>query len=510
MKVVSGRPWESLKAGQCRLARCLCIAVVIAGCLPAVRAAAAGMPAPLLWQSPQLVDARASSNVAGLDAAGCYEAGLCVTAGGPDVVVSSDPVGGAQSWRRANIDGALMGTPSAVACPARSLCVGVRGNQVVASSHPTGGASAWTRSTIDASGLSSVSCSTGSFCVAVAEEGTVAISTSPTDGPDAWRTFQVATTKPEGCGKYGVNLDCLATLTGVSCPSVSLCVAVDSADGAVGDVITSTDPGGRTGEWKAATLDHSIGLTSVSCPTASLCVAIAGDGGLFTSTDPTGGASAWRRTTFRWPRNDSESVPQVSCGSPSLCVVTGGDHVFMSSDPTGGASAWSSMAVDPTVSGVFPHSPSALLAVSCTPAHLCLASDSTGHIVVGIAAAPIVASVAKQLTPPPRAARAWLLTTGAYRLSFRASRTGQFSVSWQTTVKGERIVVAEGRGVVFRSHPASVTIRLTAAGRRELEARARVSITATGRFTPTGWSTAIATRTFTLGVSETARRHVPK
>jgi hypothetical protein len=67
------------------------------------------------------------------------------------------------------------------------------------------------------------------------------------------------------------------SLNGVSCPTVSFCVAVDG----VGNVLTSTQPTGGAAAWSAVNVDTSSGLTAVSCASPSLCVAVdnAGDVG---------------------------------------------------------------------------------------------------------------------------------------------------------------------------------------------------------------------------------------
>jgi hypothetical protein len=79
-------------------------------------------------------------------------------------------------------------------------------------------------------------------------------------------------------------------VTGMSCPSVSLCVATDS----VGNVLTTTDPAGGPQAWTIAGLAAS-GLAGISCPTENLCVAVGGSN-IYTSTDPTGGSAAWSVT----------------------------------------------------------------------------------------------------------------------------------------------------------------------------------------------------------------------
>ena len=54
----------------------------------------------------------------------------------------------------------------------------------------------------------------------------------------------------------------------LSCPSVSLCVAVD----AVGNILTSTQPTGDSSAWTATALDRPR-ITSIACPSTRLCLA---------------------------------------------------------------------------------------------------------------------------------------------------------------------------------------------------------------------------------------------
>ncbi len=86
---------------------------------------------------------------------------------------------------------------------------------------------------------------------------------------------------------------------GVSCPSSSLCVAVDRD----GNVATSTDPGAAAAtSWAVKDVDVNNELTSVSCPSSSFCAAVDYGGDVLTSTDPTG--------ALRLPGGSS------TCGAP--------------------------------------------------------------------------------------------------------------------------------------------------------------------------------------------------
>ncbi|MGA2321332.1 MAG: hypothetical protein ABSG95_11430 [Solirubrobacteraceae bacterium] len=116
-----------------------------------------------------------------------------------------------------------------------------------------------------------------------------------------------------------------STVTALACPSVKLCVAVDSA----GRVLTSSDPT-RDRPWSVADVDPRVvtqpglqaspgtpvgpgspslsgtpavpptvvdaSLTAVSCPSRKFCTAVDDFGTIAYSTYPTGGARAWKLT----------------------------------------------------------------------------------------------------------------------------------------------------------------------------------------------------------------------
>lgn len=213
--------------------------------------------------------------------------------------------------------------------------------------------------------ITGVSCPSTGLCVAVDSVGDVLISTDPTGGTRAWtKTY-------EGENSTGVE-----SFTGVSCPSTKLCIAVDSE----GDVVTSTDPAGGGSTWtKTEVVPHnaegeSDRLEAVSCPSESLCVVTDDRGDVVTSTDPTGGVSAWTRTKVTTPNElgGGNALGGVSCPSVQLCVATASEgNIVSSADPTGGAGAWSETDVDGTNS---------LSDVSCVSESLCVASDNSGDI----------------------------------------------------------------------------------------------------------------------------------
>ena len=93
------------------------------------------------------------------------------------------------------------------------------------------------------------------------------------------------------------NVDGSHYLHAASCPSASMCVAVDGprdAMDAAGDVVTSTNPSGGAAAWTVAHVDTgSNNIFGISCPSVSLCVAVDSAGNVLASANPTGGAVEW-------------------------------------------------------------------------------------------------------------------------------------------------------------------------------------------------------------------------
>ena len=119
-------------------------------------------------------------------------------------------------------------------------------------------------------------------------------SSNPTGGAAAWKVTHVY--GRAGCAPTATQAPC--SLNGMSCPSTDLCVAVESDGG----VVTSSNPTGGAVAWKVTHLFDASALGSnllraVSCPSSNLCVAIEIPGSVLTSSKPTGGGAAWTR----WP-----------------------------------------------------------------------------------------------------------------------------------------------------------------------------------------------------------------
>lgn len=270
---------------------------------------------------------------------------------------------------------------SGVSCPTESLCVAVGGRQgtLAFSQKPTGGAESWRWTRLEypvgpgetctagdpdceapSGALQAVSCASEGLCALVTYDGWIFVSTNPAAGSGAWTGSNV-----NGKGQQGAT-----HLISISCPSPSFCAAVSGGSYSpnAGKVLTSTDP--TAGDWQVADLGAQLDLRSISCGTPSFCIAAGRGGRLFTSTDPGGGASAWRPAPNPGGAGDLEGA---SCVSTVLCAVgnmTG--NILTSTDPADAAAAtWNATKAGGSVQ---------ITGVSCPDAGHCLAVDDNGDV----------------------------------------------------------------------------------------------------------------------------------
>ena len=350
----------------------LVIGGAVAGASFALRPSAAEKPAPAThfgrWKAFDLPPRGDSP-----DAISCPDPNTCVAVDyDGDVFFSTNPEGGENAWTVSPVDPSTMvyqnpnQTMTGVSCADPSLCVAVdESGNVVTSTNPGGGASAWILSGIDgAVSLTGVSCPDEHLCVAVGgvipaadpssgNYGVVLTSTDPADGPGTWKVASVN----------------VYSLTAVSCPSPSLCVALDSN----GQIVTSTDPTGGPSAWTSFGVDQgSADFSAISCPSAFLCVAVDDLGNVATSTDPTGGSGAWTLTNLSPDITGLPNFDSVSCATDTFCVIGSfSNSVYVTTDPTGGSGAWTSMRVIPVGTA-------AMFGLSCPNKGFCVGVDGSG------------------------------------------------------------------------------------------------------------------------------------
>jgi hypothetical protein len=226
----------------------------------------------------------ATTGVSFLDSVSCVSESFCVAIGGPGGGAAYAVTYNGSTWSKpSEIDSESENALHSVSCGATTLCVAVGnfGDEV------TYNGSAWSKpAQIGLVGyIQSVVCHSESFCMA----------TSP--GGEAVK-YDGSTWSIIG----HLSLD--AVNGGVSCPTESFCMSI-------GDYATTYDGSA----WNAA-VPVGGGLSSVSCPSASLCTAVDYHGRAITYN-----GSSWSTPT----EIDSEGgLASVSCPITSFCMAGGG------------------------------------------------------------------------------------------------------------------------------------------------------------------------------------------
>jgi photosystem II stability/assembly factor-like uncharacterized protein len=273
----------------------------------------------------------------------CPSATICLAVGeatsakrdGPGVVYRT--TNGGTNWFAEPVPSGVLGL-FGVSCPSVSNCVAVGGGtngafkptpaQVIVT---TSGGTSWTAEPIpaDVMGLTAVSCSSLSDCVAVGDNpqaasgksgdvNTTSIGTilGTTDGGSNWTVeYRLSTGKGQ-------------ELYGVSCPNTVTCYAVGAGEPGV---VLSTVDGGSS--WLKATFPHKTWI-SITCPTSITC-AVGGvtihSVGNFPGTEfavmmkTNDGGSHWSMVTT--PSGTSwwtgGSIDGLSCPAITECVAVG-------------------------------------------------------------------------------------------------------------------------------------------------------------------------------------------
>ena len=202
----------------------------------------------------------------------------------------------------------------AVACPSTSLCVAGSADGLLVSTDPSGPASSWqlvfTPPTAGnaAPQVTSVSCSTTSFCAAATLAGDVLTSSDPSGGKSAWQLTKLGLP----VGQFpNINVP------QISCASPSQCVTI--AAGAK-SVFSASDPTGGADKWTETQLGD--GLETVACTPPRLCVLGDDRGDVRTSTDPGKGARSWTFAHIFGKPGYTEDLHGAVCGSPHWCLVS--------------------------------------------------------------------------------------------------------------------------------------------------------------------------------------------
>jgi hypothetical protein len=450
----------------------------------AANAAVTNSAGPVLWTAPGGIDTQPIDSIA------CPSVTLCVAVDrGGDVLWSTDPAGGPGRWAAADVDGRLELT--SVSCPTTTLCVAVdAAGNVVVSQDPGAGGSSWAVAKVDVSTTQNntdnagsvlvrgVSCPSTTLCVAVDAAGNALVSTAPAGGATAWTTTHIDTNASFGCTATG--LTCQPPLVGVSCLSIALCTAVDFS----GNVLTTTGPAG-TVPW-TSTPTAGGGLSSlwgISCPVIGFCATVDGDAGRAITLNPANPAAQTSRSL-------PYSLYGIWCQSRSLCLASaetrGGISGLLGSfDPAAPASTWSLS----SLGGVN--------AVACPSASMCLAADDEGNIAAGVTTKALTTALSAELLSTRHLRTiAALNRKRSDKLAFASPTAGHVTLAWTVAGAGRTAVTVASASHQFNvPGTAKLTLRLSPAGRRLFKAATRrLTLTASATFAASTGSVSVAKR----------------
>jgi hypothetical protein len=335
--------------------------------------------------SVQPTDDPSDSTDAEFSGVACVSGGSCEAVG--DYGVNGDaPQTLAESWNGSTWS--LQATPdppmnfselNSVSCTAPSSCtavgfldiaVGPDGQQAKAlhwdghtwTVQPTPLPSGDTAPPFDA--LDSVSCPSVTLCIAVGDRQSAATGTRATltDRWDGARWSVVPAADPEGAQSGG--------LRSVSCVSIATCVAVGGAgNGALADRWDGS-------AWTTSAVPASNALNVVSCSDATDCMAVGVTGPSAQPLVERWDGSAW--TIQATPELTNVFDPEansVSCASRSACTLVGGYFSFASDQEATLAERWNgtSWSIQPTPNPTGQDVESELNAVSCPTTNWCAA-----------------------------------------------------------------------------------------------------------------------------------------
>lgn len=252
----------------------------------------------------------------------------------PSALAGRGPQASAAGWQTQSPPappGSIVSELTGISCSAASSCLAV-GNEETNTSLNTAFAEGWTgstwriRATPEPSGatkarFNGVSCATGTSCVAV---GAVTVPTSGmlAEGWNGTRWTLQSTPSPSGGSQ--------ASLHGVSCPATTTCTATGSYY--VGGTALSLAERWDGTSWTQQSTPNppkavSTGFDEVSCPSVSLCIAVGGGTTQRTtrSLAEIWHGSAWTLSTPGQPAGAALSVLSgVSCPSTADCTAVGG------------------------------------------------------------------------------------------------------------------------------------------------------------------------------------------
>jgi hypothetical protein len=175
--------------------------------------------------------------------------------------------------------------------------------------------------------LSAVACAGRGHCWAVGTPGPPAPGPATTDSTTTSTTPPVPTTVIDATVNGGrtwvaqpLTLTAAPALTGISCPTVQLCMAVGLSGSASAGIVLTTHRGGEV--WgEVSNPAGATVITSVECASAVDCTVIASDGTTYWSAHSVNFGHSWQRGgTLPAGLQDAAALACVT-GGP--CLVTG-------------------------------------------------------------------------------------------------------------------------------------------------------------------------------------------
>jgi hypothetical protein len=173
--------------------------------------------------------------------------------------------------------------------------------------------------------LDAVTCADQAHCWAVGAPGTAAAAATGTGTtasvpPTAATVIEATINGGKTWTAQAVTLTPAPALTGISCPSARLCMAVGlSATGSTGVVLTTSDAGATWAQASAPT--GAIVVTSIACAATTDCTAIASDGTTFWSAHSTDFGRTWQQEGDLPP--GFLDAGHLACVVGAACLATG-------------------------------------------------------------------------------------------------------------------------------------------------------------------------------------------
>ena len=246
----------------------------------------------------------------------------------------------------------------------------------------------------------SMSCPSTGLCVGNSDQGGELVSSSNPTGSSKsdWSVLSTSLIAQDGTGYSLAGTSCVTTGSGPFCVAAGSNFKTTTNQGVV---LTSTNPTGGASAWTPATFP--VNLSSPSCSQTSsttTCITSGYDpaanrGVVYVSTNPGGGTSSWTRVGIGAV---GPGVVGAACASSTMCAaLDGGGNLYFSTTPTTAAS-WSSASQIPNPGGNF-----AWTSFSCPTASFCIVDggNNTNNI----------AEIATTTNPAAGASTTW--TTAA-------------------------------------------------------------------------------------------------